>query len=210
LQIKFELNSRKVKKTGGFLNNKLIKLVFLALVVTQLMTGCGFHLRGQGQTMTTTQLNDVKVYLAVTSEDYLLRRQITNDLQATGLTVVSQPTESSNHLIVLNSKVLRRAIGVDSNGRNNEFELTQNISFLVNYIDHSKDKKNTKIAAIGSLDDELQVQARRSFYLDNIDLIGKREEEKGLLNSIRQEVSRKLISRFVVSLNQQLKQQPQS
>ncbi len=200
---------------------KWFKTTLLFVIGIQLLSGCGFHLRGQGQALNDTRLQGVNVFLAVSSDDNLLRRQITNDLLALGMNVVTEPEASSNHLVVLNSKVNRRAIGVDSNGRNNEFELNQEVRFLVNYIEidsadssnqsASKKTKSTKLKkAVNSNEDVMNVAARRSFYLDNIDLIGKREEEKGLLDSIRQEVSRKIISRFVVSLDRQLKQQLES
>ena len=192
---------------GDCLNITNLKLIFLLVVGTYFVSGCGFHLRGQGESLGISQLKGLEVYLAVTSEDNLLRRQIANDLQASGMTVVNEPESSPNHLIVLNSKVLRRAIGVDSNGRNNEFELNQRVRFLVNYVNletQTSPPNRTKSSKKNPTEEVMQVEVRRSFYLDNIDLIGKRAEEKGLLDSIRQEVSRKIVSRFVVSLDRQL------
>lgn len=169
------------------------------------LTACGFHLRGQGGEQTLMFEKGMQVYLAITDKDRLLQRQIRNDLQASGVLVVDKPELSQNHLVVLNSEIEKRAIGVDSNGRNNEFELNQSIRFVVNsYLNKSTKASNERIDE--SLIEPIIVQARRSFYLDNIDLIGKRAEEDSLLESIRQEVSRKLISRFVVVLDKQKKQ----
>ncbi|MBV1908186.1 MAG: hypothetical protein KUG78_02635 [Kangiellaceae bacterium] len=182
--------------------NLVVRIIVLTLLIG-VTSGCGFHLRGQSDGKSLTSGKGLTVYLAVNSDDKLLRRQITNDLQASDLLVVSEPELSGNHLVVVSAKVNKRAIGVDSNGRNNEFELNQNVQFIVNAFASETGAK--KIQKVESLLEPIEVQARRSFYLDNIDLIGKRAEEKGLLESIRQEVSRKIISRFVVTLDQQLK-----
>ncbi len=189
-----------------------LKFCILLIIATLYISGCGFHLRGQGESYSVAQLNGMQVYLAVTSDDNLLRRQIANDLQASGIVVVNEPESTNNHLIVLNSKILRRAIGVDSNGRNNEFELNQSVRFLVSHLDtYEKNKQQANNRSVSnSLDEIMNVEARRSFYLDNIDLIGKRAEEKALLDSIRQEVSRKIISRFVVVIDRQINQQSKS
>jgi len=185
--------------------NQLIKVISFSLAIT-LLTSCGFHLRGQGEDSRLSLHDGIEVYLAVTSDDKMLRRQLTNDLQASGILVVSEPEQSSKHLIVLNSSVIKRAIGVDSNGRNNEFELNQNVEFLVNsYLEKNTTGSIEQIASDENVE-TIHVEARRSFYLDNIDLIGKRAEEKGLLESIRQEVSRKIISRFVVAIDNQYRQ----
>ncbi|MEP1743080.1 MAG: LPS assembly lipoprotein LptE [Kangiellaceae bacterium] len=190
----------------------VLRLFLVFIIGAQFIAGCGFHLRGQGESYSVAQLNGIQVYLAVTSEDSLLRRQIANDLQASGIVVVNSPELTENHLVILNSKVLRRAIGVDSNGRNNEFELNQNVRFLVSHIDVKQQRKTSdkKKPKTSSLDEVMNVEARRSFYLDNIDLIGKRAEEKALLDSIRQEVSRKIISRFVVAIDRQIKNESES
>lgn len=194
------------------MKTSVLKLVFIFIVGVQFISGCGFHLRGQGESYSVAKLNGVQVYLAVTSDDSFLRRQIANDLQASGIVVVNKPESTKNHLIVLNSRVKRRAIGVDSNGRNNEFELNQNVRFLVSHLDASGQSKasNRNKLEKDTLDEVMNVEARRSFYLDNIDLIGKRAEEKALLDSIRQEVSRKIISRFVVAIDRQMKSNTES
>jgi outer membrane lipopolysaccharide assembly protein LptE/RlpB len=181
----------------------VLRLFLVFIIGAQFIAGCGFHLRGQGESYSVAQLNGIQVYLAVTSEDSLLRRQIANDLQASGIVVVNSPELTENHLVILNSKVLRRAIGVDSNGRNNEFELNQNVRFLVSHIDVKQQRKTSdkKKPKTSSLDEVMN---------DNIDLIGKRAEEKALLDSIRQEVSRKIISRFVVAIDRQIKNESES
>lgn len=166
------------------------------------LSACGFHLRGQGGEGALSQRKDMSVYLSVSSDDNLLRRQITNDLQASDIKVVTEPELSHNHLVIVSSKLSKRAIGVDSNGRNNEFELSQSVSFVANsFRDNLSVEKQQAQADLESH----VVTARRSFYLDNIDLIGKRAEEQSLLESIREEASRKIISRFLVAVDNQQK-----
>jgi len=183
-------------------SNTLKSIALLCFIF--IISSCGFHLRGHQSLENSAELKGTQVYLAVTSEDMQFQRQIKIDLQFLGFKVIDDALAPAVHLVVTQSVVDKRAIGIDSIGRNNEFEIIHQINYLVNF-EQLKALDTSRSSAMENSQDELvvhQLSSRRSFYLDNEDLIGKRAEEATLLDAMRQELSRKLVNHLVISLNQ--------
>lgn len=177
--------------------NRIITILSLCL----LLCGCGFHLRGQGSNPLYKGLAGTSIYLAVAGDDKALYRQIKVDLQFSKFNVVDDADVTSYHLIVLQSKIKKRAIGVDINGRDNEYEISYQLDFIVNgnaksALKNGNEDKNEQLEV-----ESQRVVIYRNLYLDVNDPIGKRSEEKDLLDSIRLDLSRKLISHLVVAIN---------
>ena len=178
----------------------MTKLKFLVFVcLTSLLVSCGFHLRGQGPNAAPVNMSGLSIFLAVTDADKALYRQVKNELRYANLTVSDNPSLSSLHLIVLKSKLKKRAIGTDSIGRNNEFELKQTVEFLISQKSNKNLANEEDLLAV----ENQQIFASRNLYIDNNDLIGRSAEEKVLLNSIRKELSKKIMAHIiaVVKLN---------
>jgi len=200
-------------------NFRQYALMFIAVF---LLSGCGFHLRGQGPNNFIGDFENEKIYLAVTSQDKAFLRQVKMDLQLARFILVDDPEKSSNHLIVLGTTFGKRVIGTDQNGRDNEFQISQTVEYIVNhYVEDQSIGKNKKIRPASSqpelknqLDFERhadfvdhtdfenqKVRAHRSFYFDNNDPIGKKAEEASLRDSMRAELSRKMINHLLISLS---------
>jgi len=180
-----------------------------------MISSCGFYLRGQGPNNFIGDFENEKIYLAVTSKDQVLLRQIKLDLQLARFQLVNDPEKSNNHLIVLNTTFEKRVIGTDQNGRDNEFQITQTAEYIVNHYSQELLRENEKVHYSAKpmeaednskIEDQSefenqQVRSHRSYYFDNNDPIGKKAEEISLRDSMRGELSRKMINHLLVSLS---------
>jgi len=185
-----------------------------------LLSSCGFHLRGQGANNFVSDFSGTEIYLAVTSQDKNFSQQLTRDLQLAGFLLVDEPEQTKHHVIVLNTKAKKRVIGTDRNGRDNEFEINQTAEFIVNEANEINLKNKVGKNQVGkggegnvsggkeqknkNNDFEYHnqtVRASRTYYFDNNDPIGKKTEENLLNESMKRELSRKIISHLVVGLS---------
>ncbi len=187
--------------------NILLKLTVCWLVACTLF-GCGFQLRGTlQQDASLLKLNSsdesekVSLYLAVTTKDRGFYRQIKNDLAMMGFAIETDPEKSNNHLIVLASEIDRRVTGVDSNGRNNEFEITHSITFIVNHLNAKNDSLEKNSSDNQDALDNKTLSVSRYFYVDSNDPIGKSVEEEALLAEMQSQLSRKTIRALLLSIS---------
>ena len=189
--------------------------ILLLFILVIMISSCGFYLRGQGPNNFIGDFENEKIYLAVTSKDQVLLRQIKLDLQLARFQLVNDPEKSNNHLIVLNTTFEKRVIGTDQNGRDNEFQITQTAEYIVNHYSQELLRENEKVRYSAKpmeaednskIEDQSefenqQVRSHRSYYFDNNDPIGKKAEEISLRDSMRGELSRKMINHLLVSLS---------
>lgn len=143
----------------------------------------------------------VSLYLAVTTKDRGFYRQIKNDLAMMGFAIETDPEKSNNHLIVLASEIDRRVTGVDSNGRNNEFEITHSITFIVNHLNAKNDSLEKNSSDNQDALDNKTLSVSRYFYVDSNDPIGKSVEEEALLAEMQSQLSRKTIRALLLSIS---------
>ncbi len=169
---------------------KLITIIILGC----LLLGCGFHLRGQGPHVSGANIENSRVYLATIQSAGLLNRQILRDLQFSEAEVIDDPEKADWHIIVLSAKTEKKSVGIDSSGRNNEYEIIISVEYIV---DSSRNLKATNQTGKDEKYSEIRnrfITSHRNFYYDNNDPIGKRNEEKILLNSMHKDISRQLVS----------------
>ena len=168
--------------------------LFIIACFGMIITGCGFHLRGQGPNVSGANIENSRVYLAATQKDGLLHRQILRDLQFSEAQLVDDPEKSDWHIIVLSAKTEKKTVGIDSSGRSNEYEIIIVVEYIV---DSTKNLKQISQADKDEKSNEIKnrfLTSHRNFYFDNNDPIGKRNEEKILQDSMREDISRQLIS----------------
>ena len=157
-------------------------------------TACGFHLRGLGPNVGGANIEDSRVYLATTQNAGLLNRQILRDLQFSEAKMIDDPEKADWHIIVLSANTEKKIVGIDSSGRSNEYEIMISVEYI---IDSSKNLKRNNQSGKDEKLDEINnrfLSSHRNFYYDNNDPIGKRNEEKILLDSMRKDISRQLVS----------------
>ena len=198
-------------KSGVISSDNLWRYVFfkkLIIIITCLgLSSCGFHLRGTNQNNINAGQN-LSVYIGFSSDDSLFERQLKNDLKLAKVTLVKDASQVDNHLIIVNSLIEKKAIGFDSTGRNNEFEISYAVDFVIN------NKANLEIKTLNTTKSNSQIFelerktiiTRQSLYIDRSDPIGKRVEEKKMLESMRQDISNKLVRQFISVTNYALKQ----
>lgn len=185
--------------------NSYYRFIFF-IFLSQLLSSCGFHLRGQGPNNIISGYEGAKVYFSAVEKNSLLTRRLNMDLQLSKFHLIDDASLTAKHLIILGSEFQVRAIGTDRNGRDNELEITEIVEFIVNQFDESGDEVNEERHRekfqLKKDVNKSSVIARRSYYFDNNDPIGKKAEEQTLRDSMRIELSRKIISQLIVSLGQ--------
>lgn len=194
-----------------FIKNTIPKPIlgrlFFILIASLILSSCGFHLRGNVTNNTVQSVKGLAVYLSMTSQDKALFRQLKRDFQLADILVVDDPSLSSHHLLVLNNSLEKRAVGVDNFGRNNEFELIYGVEFMVNRFDTNRNNMSLTDYSNAISQGELVIDktiltSHRNLYRDNYDNIGKNAEEASLIDSMRRELSLKIMSQFIASNNE--------
>lgn len=170
-----------------------IKLIII-ISLGCLLFGCGFHLRGHGPNVSGANIENSRIYLATTQNAGLLNRQILRDLQFSEAQVMDEPEKADWHIIVLNARTEKKSVGIDSSGRSNEYEIIISIEYIVDSSKNLKQVNQTsKVKKINEIKNRF-LTSSRNFYFDNNDPIGKRNEEKILLDSMHKDISRQLVS----------------
>lgn len=100
-------------------------IVFFVLL-TLVISGCGFQLRGAIDISTEVS----PLYLQQNSV-FELAREIKTLLATNNIEVVSDPAQSNSQLVLLNESKQRRVISVDGNGRAREYSLTYSVNFTM-------------------------------------------------------------------------------
>ncbi len=181
--------------------------ITLILLISFSLAGCGFHLRGQGPNQSSVSLDSSRVYLAATSEDGLFHRQLERDLQYANVEIISDPTTADWRIVILSSNTEKKSVGIDRSGRTNEYEILINIEYILDAVSETKQSEQQlaikPMASDIEITENLTLVASRHLYYDNNDPIGKRNEEKTLLESMRRELSGKIIKVLSTSIANQ-------
>jgi LPS-assembly lipoprotein len=149
------------------------------LLAVMLITGCGFHLRGQADLspeLARTHIVGVSPYSEFATN---LRQQ----LRANGVQIV-EAKQSTSTLRITRNESGKRVLSVDQNGKVLEFELYSVISFEVTGRDKTTLLKNQTISL------------SRSFLFDVNDVLGKEEEETLLREDLQEDAVRLMIYRL--------------
>ncbi len=138
----------------------------LVLLMTLLITGCGFHLRGD------IELPAMYERVFIVTKGYSnVGSSLAEALRNVGSEIVSSPEASTSVITLLSSGTQRKALNVSGKAIR-EYELQLNISFVV------QDNKGVQLA------EQQTVSVIRNFQNDPNDVLGKDNEEQ----IIRQEM----------------------
>lgn len=174
---------------------KISTVLFAMIFSVSLISSCGFHLRGQGPSMSVASVKNSRVYLVANQDNGGFYRQLRRDLQFSQVTLIDDPLNAEWHIVILSSKMEKSSIGIDQNGRTNEYQLTTTIEYLLDSTNHFK-----PLAESSEKIENRKLTTSRRFYFDNNDVIGKRNEEKTLLAAMNQELSARLIRVFATRM----------
>ncbi|MGR8978587.1 MAG: LPS-assembly lipoprotein LptE [Gammaproteobacteria bacterium] len=144
------------------------------LMLTALITGCGYHLRGGAQ------IDLDKIYLEGGSGQ--LRDEFMKAVKSSSSTLAKSPEEASVVIIVLDDSMRTRVLSLSERGRSNELEFDYRLEFEL--------KKAGKTMLSGE-----PIKIRREYYNDQIDVNAKSNEANIIRNEIYQQAVFNLVDR---------------
>ncbi len=140
----------------------------LTLLMTMIIAGCGFHLRGDIELPALYE----RVFI-VTKGSSNVGSSLAKALENVGSEIVSSPEASTSVITLLSSGTQRKALNVAGKAIR-EYELQLNISFVV------QDNKGVQLA------EQQTVSVIRNFQNDPNDVLGKDNEEKVIREEMMQ------------------------
>ena len=171
------------------ISKRTISMTFV-MIMTLLITGCGYHLRG------AANFADQPIKLVVPKREATLKRLLrTRYLNGGALLVQHDPAIADDvnqaaslmTVNVMKITTTRRELSVDEFGRPNEFELTLGLHYALDFPDQKATKKEV-------------LYAYRAFTFDRDLLLGKQDEQTVLY----QEALVELADRLVMQTNRRL------
>lgn len=161
---------------------KKFKLTYLLISI--LITSCGFHLRGSqdfSRILPEVNVSGVDKYNE-------LGRELLRSLASANVNVFD---ESAVILNITNDTFSKRALSVDSAGRANQYELRYDVSFTL-----VKTIKNEKEQKIVDLIPAQNITERREYLFDANLILATQDEENRLKQDMRQSVILQLMRRL--------------
>lgn len=150
------------QRPGGFLPGLSI------LVLTSMLSACGFHLRGDVPIAPVLQQTHISG-AAVFSDLYV---EIKRRLERAGAKVSDTPLSTDTVLAIISDQLNRRVLSVDALGRASEYELTYSVEFDVH------DPKGTLLVPRQS------VNQLRDYKFDPNNVLAKDTEEVTLRKAL--------------------------
>lgn len=146
------------------------------LILTIMLAACGFQIRGMAD------LAFKKLYMQSNAPS--ITRDLTMALETNGIELVKTAETADLLLEVINEASERRILSLSGTGVVREFELHYQINFRTRAVE------STTWSPVQS------VQARRDLSYNDINLLGKADEELMLYNDMRKDAVRELIRRL--------------
>jgi LPS-assembly lipoprotein len=154
------------------INLRLILLFILCLIIA----ACGFQLRG------TVNSDFKSVYIYGGSEG--LKNHISKKFTQAGITITQKNPEKT--IEILSDKINKRILSLSRSGSVKEFELV----YFTSYRFKSYDEPWS---------DEIKKEISRNYTYDDNNRVAKELEEKNLLQGMRDEIVRAIISQISVT-----------
>lgn len=162
------------------MKNLSLKLISI-LLTSVLVSGCGFHLRGQGSNLDQTQ-----VWLLSNNANASFERTLKQRLNTQGGELVENAIDADLQLAINGYEVEERIIGRDSQGRASELELIFSLSYqLAN--------KNDELA------NNQELSSRREFAFNRNLPTGQEQEKQRLIKDMQQDIISRLLLQMAKS-----------
>jgi len=162
---------------------------FTYLLISILITGCGFHLRGSQDF--SKILPEVNVSGINKHSD--LGRELLRSLTAAKVNVLD---ESSTVLRITNDSFSKRVLSVDSAGRANQYELQYNVAFTL-----VKTLGNRKQEIIDLIPSQ-NIIVKREYLFDANLILAAQDEENRLKKNMRESAMLQLMRYLKFSLKE--------
>jgi LPS-assembly lipoprotein len=151
---------------------KFFSLIFLSLMIV----ACGFQLRGS----IDADFESIHVYGGSEGlNKYLIKR-----FKQSGIKIVAKNPEKT--LEILNDQLDKRILSLSSSGSVKEYELTYLVKYRFKTLESSWSK-------------EIKKEITRDYTYDDNDRVAKELEEKNIVQQMRDEIVKSIVSQISVS-----------
>ena len=155
----------------------ILKIRFLSLIFLSLMiVACGFQLRGSIE----ADFESVHVYGGSDG----LNKHLIKRFKQSGIKILTKDPEKT--IEILNDRLDKRILSLNSSGSVKEFELTYLVSYRFKSLNNA-------------WSDEIKKEVIRDYTYDDNDRVAKELEEKNLVQGMRDEIVRSIVSQISVS-----------
>ena len=163
-----------------------IRVLLIVMVLTGLLTACGFHLRGAG-----TDLDGAKVWLLSQTPNAEFERTLKQRLAYQGADLVEAAENSQMQLAIVGYNTEKRTVARDSFGRASELELI----FTLEYQLLTPDMVTEGSPQTQSLN------SRREFAYQRTLESGQVNEQQRLIDDMHQDVINRLLLQMATTLH---------
>jgi len=165
---------------------KQLRALFITMLLTSLLSSCGFHLRGD------YLLSDELQTLYVSSSDVHgeLTRLVKQHLARNQVTVLKRSSAQAPELRIISDKLDRRTLSVFQNGQVAEYELIYAVHYQLRFSskDNSKDKSEQREEP-----QDFRFELYRDYQDDPNLALAKSRELSLLLSEMRQSAADKIL-----------------
>ncbi|WP_438951427.1 LPS-assembly lipoprotein LptE [Porticoccus sp.] len=154
-------------------------LAITGLLVTTIITGCGWRLRGTG-----TVENVSSVHISSQGRFGSFYEALSRSLQASDIEVVENATDAQYNIVILDQKYSRRTASVSVTVRVSEYQLTEEVTIMILASDGRPLLQRTTLST------------DRFFDFDENDVQSKEDEANLLRREMQSDLIRQIISRL--------------
>ena len=164
---------------------KLIALVLLSVFSLNLVSSCGWRLRGA----LTLPASMERVFLEGESSSEL-RRTVSSILKGSAANLVADKVSASVVIVIANNKASKRVLSLTSAGVANEYE-------LMYYLQYSVETNDGK-----PLLGQSEIAYQRTFRFDPNQILASQKEEDKLRNEMIVQATTQMLRRIATQLRQ--------
>ncbi len=158
-----------------YIKVKNIGLVGL-IIVSLLVTGCGFHPRGMSEVTFKT--------ISIQGNSLSMSRELRQTLKSNGIRVIENTEDAALLFELINESNEKRILSLSGGGTVREYELVYKVSF------------RTRLPNTPLWSEAQTVQSRRNFSYNDKALLAKLDEENKLNADMHSEVVREIMRRL--------------
>ena len=183
------MKHKKVTSDERRVTRNTFRVLSLALVtsVLLLLSGCGFHLRGQVELPESLS----SIYIEGGLPNSPMREILRQKLFSSGVNVFSQKSDAKAYLIILKDETLRKEVSWNSAGQPNEYELNYHLTYKL-----ENDQGKIFVA-------EQSLKQQSTYQHDPSQILVKEEEERRLKKKMVQAAVNQMLRRIGTLMRKQ-------
>ena len=163
--------------------NNIFRTALAVTLSAVLLTGCGWHLRGQMDAMEGVQ----SVHISGHNLQSELIHTLKPDLQAIDVSTVANATDAQYSIVILDERSERRTATVSASARVAEYRLTEEVDLLILATDGTQLLPRTTLSV------------ERVFEFDEDNVLANDDEAALLKREMRNNLARQIIDRLRIA-----------